>query len=294
MQALIVSRNEQSQELLKLSFCSWGDVDIVTSGRACQRLVKSIGYDLLFLDTTLPGLDSYLLCRQLRERGNQSVILLMSWEHQDDDLVRSLDAGADAHIVLPMCRQELEAQMRSLLRRKDSTFSNVLVCGDLRYDLQLCHVTYKGQPIALTAKEFALLALFLGAPEKVFSVDEILTGLWLHKKNRPSAQVVKAHIKRLRQKLKQFDADHLLETVYGAGYRINPHFHAPEQNQSSLDTSLSASSNVSADCLPEIVLAQPSSLDPVAQAIQSTKLLHEHLLKLRETIPLSYSELELV
>jgi two-component system, OmpR family, response regulator len=285
MKVLIVSSNQQSQDLLKLSFCHWGNVDIVTSGRACQRLIKSIGYDLLFLDTTLPGFDSYLLCQQLRDRGNQSVILLMSWEHQDDDLVKSLDAGADDHVVIPaaipMCQQELEAKIRSLLRRKNNTFSNVLACADLRYDLQSCQVTCQGQPIPLTAKELTLLALFFNAPNKVFSIDEILTKLGSHRKTRPNAQVVKTHIKRLRQKLKPFNADHLLETIYGEGYRLNPHFYMPEQNQSSLDASWSASLSAGVDYWTEGV--QSNSLDPVSQAIQSTKLLHNHLLKLRMT-----------
>lgn len=173
------------------------------------------------LDLLIPKLDGISLCRQLRAQGVQTPILLLTAKDQSADVVKGLDAGADDYLTKHYELCELLARMRALLRRGQTE----LVPAVLRWE-NLCvnpvsaEVTYKGQLISLTPKEYSLLGLFLRNPQRVFSRSEIIDRLWSIDAI-PSEGTVTNLIKDLRQKLKAqgMFAD-LLETVYGLGYRL--------------------------------------------------------------------------
>jgi DNA-binding response OmpR family regulator len=195
-------------------------VDLATDGQSGWDFVKSYDYDLLLLDWSLPKLDGITLCRQLRDRDYQMPILMLTAKDSTQAQVMGLDAGADDYVVKPYKLQELLARIRALLRRQGSCQAPQLSWGDLSLDPGTGEVSYGEEPLKLTPKEFRLLELFLHRGHKIVSRSAIIDNLW-SLEEIPDEDAVKAHIKRLRQKLKKAGAfDDLIETVYGLGYRL--------------------------------------------------------------------------
>lgn len=197
-------------------------VEIASNGEAGWALAEAFNYDLILLDVTLPKLDGIGLCQRLRSHNYQMPILLLTARDSSHDKAVGLDAGADDYVVKPFDPEELAARIRALLRRNQATVQSVLEWGDLRLNPSSCEVTYETRLLALTAKEYALLELFLRNNQRVFSCGAILENLWSFEEI-PSDEAVRTHIKGLRQKLKAAGAPaNLIETVYGIGYRLKP------------------------------------------------------------------------
>ncbi|BAY49384.1 multi-component transcriptional regulator, winged helix family protein [Scytonema sp. HK-05] len=196
-------------------------VELATDGENGLALATSCNFDLILLDLLIPKLDGISLCRQLRAQGVQTPILLLTAKDQSADVVKGLDAGADDYLTKPYELCELLARMRALLRRGQTELvPAVLTWENLCVNPVSAEVTYKGQLISLTPKEYSLLGLFLRNPQRVFSRSDIIDRLWSIDAI-PSEGTVTNLIKDLRQKLKAqgMFAD-LLETVYGLGYRL--------------------------------------------------------------------------
>jgi DNA-binding response OmpR family regulator len=196
-------------------------VDVAVDGQEGWQLTEALNYDLIVLDIMLPKLDGISFCRRLRDKGSQSLVLMLTAKETLNDKIMGLDAGADDYLVKPIPMPELVARIKALLRRRMATVSPVLKWGALRLNVDHGKVTYSDQPLSLTAKEYALLELFLRNPQQIFSQGAILAQLWSFEGDPPGEETVRAHIKRLRQKLKTVGAEDLVETVYGMGYRLN-------------------------------------------------------------------------
>jgi DNA-binding response OmpR family regulator/HPt (histidine-containing phosphotransfer) domain-containing protein len=192
-------------------------VDIANNGLTGWALI----YDLIILDIVLPQLDGIRFCRKLREGNYQIPVLLLTAQDSSNDKVMGLDAGADDYVVKPFDLTELLARIRVLLRRSNSTcIPAILKWRKLCFDPGLCQVTYEGQVLSLTPKEYRLLELFLRNRHRVFSRSDILDHLWPCEQ-APSEEAVTVHIKDLRQKIKRVGgAGDFIETVYGQGYRL--------------------------------------------------------------------------
>lgn len=200
-------------------------VDIAADGQAGWEFATATRYDLIVLDITLPKLDGISLCRQLRQAGDQTPILLLTAKDTRSDKVIGLDAGADDYVAKPFDFQELLARIRALLRRGSSALPPVLEWGGVRLDPSLCEVTCHGQALHLTRKEYSLLELFLRHRQRIFSPSAIIEQLWAFE-DSPKESTIKTHIKALRQKLKAAGIEHdCIETVYGLGYRLKPLSH---------------------------------------------------------------------
>ncbi len=223
MRILIVEDDERISESLAEALTDQHYiVDVATDGQAGWEFVENLTYELILLDVMLPKLDGISLCQQLRSHGHRMPILLLTARDTTADQVMGLDAGADDYVVKPYKLQELTARIRALLRRGSSSLPPVLEWGSLRLNSSTCDVTYKDQPVQITPKEYRLLELFLRRGCRVFSRSALLENLWSFEEP-PGEDTVKAHIKRLRQKLKGGGApDDFIETVYGLGYRLNP------------------------------------------------------------------------
>jgi DNA-binding response OmpR family regulator/HPt (histidine-containing phosphotransfer) domain-containing protein len=197
-------------------------VEIATNGQAGWDLIEAFDYDLVLLDVMLPKLDGISLCRQIRAKGLQMPILLLTGRDSGHDKAIGLDAGADDYVVKPFDEEELVARVRALLRRGGAIAQPILQWGDLRLDPSSCEVTYGTKSLLLTPKEYALLELFLRNSRRVFSCGMILEHLWSYEE-MPGEEAVRTHIKGLRQKLKAAGLPHdVVETVYGIGYRLKP------------------------------------------------------------------------
>ncbi len=196
-------------------------VDTSDDGRLGLEYALSGAYDLLLIDVGLPGLDGISLCQQLRSSGATTPILLMTAKDAPDEKIRGLDAGADDYLTKPLDLAELQARLRALLRRKEVAPASVLQAGELRLDPVGCEVSYAGQRLRLTPKEYSLLELFLRNPGRVFSRGQIIEHLWTFD-DPPLEDSVKAHVKGLRRQLKKAGAEGWIENVYGLGYKFSP------------------------------------------------------------------------
>jgi DNA-binding response OmpR family regulator len=203
-------------------------VEVAVNGQIGLELATTFEYDLILLDWLIPKLDGLSLCRQLRSKGYQKPILLLTAKNSQTDITTGLDAGADDYVVKPYDVSELMARIRALLRRGDSPVTTVLAWGNLCLNPVLAEVTWGEQILSLTPKEYSLLELFLRNPQRLFSRSAIIDRLW-SLDDSPSESAVTTHIKELRQKLRASGiTEELIETVYGLGYRLK----APPSDQS--------------------------------------------------------------
>ena len=191
-------------------------VDWTHDGDAGSRaLAAGTPYALLVLDIGLPGRDGLALLRGLRTQGSALPVLLMTARDAVGDRVAGLDAGADDYLVKPFDLDELLARVRALLRRAAGRADPVLAHGRLRLDPARRQAWCDEAPLALSAREFALLHALLERPGAVLSrgqLEERLYG-W---NDRLGSNAVEVHVHHLRRKL----GDSAIRTVRGVGYAI--------------------------------------------------------------------------
>ncbi|MEB3336712.1 MAG: response regulator, partial [Leptolyngbyaceae bacterium] len=221
MKILIVEDDECVIKILETALVKQHySVEVATNGLAGRDLAEAFTYDLIVLDIMLPKLDGINVCKQLREQGNHTPILLLTAQDTSTQKVMGLNAGADDYLVKPFDLAELLARIRALLRRGGTSLSPVIEAGDLRLDTNLCQITYGNHLLSLTPKEYGLLELFLRNQRRTFNNSNIIEHLWSVAES-PSENTIRAHLKSLRQKLKAVGAPaDLIETVYGLGYRL--------------------------------------------------------------------------
>jgi len=214
-------------------------VDLATDGQVGVELAEAFEYDLILLDLLLPKLDGISFCKQRRQAGDRTPILLLTAQDTSTNKVAGLDAGADDYMVKPFDLHELLARIRALLRRGSSVTMPILEWGNLRLNPSSCEVSYAGQVLSLTPKEYSLLELFLRNTQRIFSQSALLDHLWSFEES-PLENTVRAHIKSLRQKLKKAGAAaDLIETVYGLGYRLK--LREPEVRSGEAETTVALS-----------------------------------------------------
>jgi DNA-binding response OmpR family regulator len=196
-------------------------VDIATDGEAGLQFATSWEYDLILLDWLIPKLDGINLCCQLRANGFQKPILLLTAKDSSTDVVKGLDAGADDYMTKPYDASTLLARMRALLRRGQTDIAPTFLTWEhLCVNPASAEVTYEGQFLPLTPKEYALLGLLLRNPHRTFSRNDILDRLWSIDAS-PCEATVTNLVKDLRRKLKSAGIQtELIDTVYGLGYRL--------------------------------------------------------------------------
>jgi DNA-binding response OmpR family regulator len=187
-------------------------VDLVATGaEALQRGDP----DVVLLDLGLPDADGVDVCRRLRQRSDAAIIVVTAYG-EETDRVTALDAGADDYLVKPFGLGELQARIRAVLRRTQPGDGEVIRRGRLTVDLRARKVTVSGQPVALTPKEFDILAVLAEDPGRGHSRQEILEAAWDANWYGPT-KVLDVHMTSLRRKLGD---PGLIETIYGHGFRL--------------------------------------------------------------------------
>ena len=186
-------------------------------GDALDRMAEG-SYDAVILDVSMPVLDGLEVCRQVRERGDRTPVLMLTAREQIDDRVAGLDAGADDYLTKPFALRELMARVRALLRRADeSEPEETLSFGDLRLD-RLAHEARRGErPLNLTRTEFLLLELFLRHPKQVLTRSIIFEHVWGYDFGS-SSNSLGVYMGYLRRKTEAGGEPRLLHTVRGIGY----------------------------------------------------------------------------
>jgi DNA-binding response OmpR family regulator len=195
-------------------------VDYAADGVTGLHLAVTNAYDVIVLDVMLPGLDGLAVCRKIREEARRDTpILMLTARDTLDDKIKGLEAGADDYLVKPFEIRELEARMRTLVRRhRGATARETYAVGDLFVDLATLRVTRAGQPLALTPIGLRLLVALMRASPRVVSRAELEREVW--GEVPPDSDALRSHLYNLRKAIdKPFDRP-LLHTVAAAGYRL--------------------------------------------------------------------------
>ncbi len=192
-------------------------VEVARDGPVALTHVRERAPDLMILDVMLPGLDGMEVARRLQAGGGEFPILMLTAKDGTSDRVRGLDAGADDYLVKPFAYEELLARVRALLRRRAPRRQRTIRYADISMDLGAHEVKRDGRVIALTAKEFDLLELFVRNPRQVLTRERIMDAVWGFDFGATS-NVVDVYVGYLRQKLEDGGAPRVIQTLRGVGY----------------------------------------------------------------------------
>jgi len=198
-------------------------VDVANDGLAGHDLATSGTYDLVILDLMLPGMSGVEICRQMRQVGVETPVLMLTARGAVEDRVAGLKTGADDYLIKPFAMEELLARVEALLRRraKGLEAGQQLQVADLTLDL-VRHEARRGESvIELTAKEFALLEYLMRNAGQVLSRTQIIDHVWRYDLDALS-NVVDIYIHYLRDKVDRNHQRPLIKTVRGVGYKIEP------------------------------------------------------------------------
>jgi len=191
----------------------------VADGGAALAAVERNVPDAIVLDVTMPGVDGLAVTRRLRAKGLRVPILLLTARDALRDRVDGLDAGADDYLAKPFAFEELLARLRALARRGPVERPPVLAVGDLRLD-PAGHRAWRGDvPLDLSAKEFAMLEIFMRNPGQVLSRFTLLEHAWEGEYENRS-NVIDVYVRMLRDKIDRPFGLATLQTVRGVGYRL--------------------------------------------------------------------------
>jgi len=192
-------------------------VDWARDGKTADEWLRDSNYQLVVLDLMLPGLDGLTLLKRLRERRSETPVLVLTARSAIDDRIGSLDLGADDYMVKPFDFRELQARVRSLLRRHSGGRAIELRYGNLVFDRSARTVRINDVPAKLTRRELSLLEILLARPTMVFSKAQLLDQLFGFSAE-PTENNIEVLITRLRRKLAGSGVE--ITAQRGVGYRI--------------------------------------------------------------------------
>jgi len=223
MRILIVEDQENLAKTLKKGLEAEGyAADFVLDGEAAERRIQTghQDYDLIILDLMLPKKGGLEICKEMKDKGIGTPVLMLTAKDGQDDIVTGLNVGADDYLVKPFSFDVLLARIRSILRRPKTALPLEFKVRDVSLNPSTRKVFRGGKKVELTLKEFALLEYLMRNPGRVLEREQMLTNVWDFDFDSFS-NVVDVHITNLRKKLDDKKGE-LIETIRGVGYKINP------------------------------------------------------------------------
>jgi DNA-binding response OmpR family regulator len=220
MHVLIVEDEPQMAGLLKRGLeeeCY--RVSVARDGQTALTLSSTQKFDAIVLDVMLPRLNGVDVAHEIRNREQDTPVLMLSARDTLSDVVRGLDAGADDYLTKPFSFQELLARLRAMMRRRQLHRKNVLQLEDLVLDLGSFRLFRSGEEIHLSMTEYRLLELLLRNAHRIVSRQEILTTVWPNE-NGASDNNLDAFVRLLRKKIDSAPRSQLIYTHRGFGYSI--------------------------------------------------------------------------
>jgi two-component system OmpR family response regulator len=217
---LVVEDDQKMADLLTRGLREEGHaVDVARRGEDALWMARVAPYDGILLDVMLPGVDGFAVCRDLRDGGVWTPVLILTARDGVEDRVAGLDTGADDYLVKPFAFDELLARLRALARRAPLERPAVLQVGDLRLD-PAEHRAWRGdQELDLSPKEFTMLSVFMRRPGETLSRSNLLERAW-DMAYESRSNIVDVYVGYLRQKIDRPFGRHSLETVRRVGYRL--------------------------------------------------------------------------
>jgi DNA-binding response OmpR family regulator len=199
--------------------------DVRRAGDGLAALTAAADYrpDLVVLDLMLPGIDGLEVCRRLRAEQATLPVVMLTARGEEEDRVLGLEVGADDYVTKPFSARELVLRIQSVLRRthgdaRGTVLPDSMVDGDLAIDTRARVARRGGEPLALTTREFDLLAHLVAHPGSAFSREQLMEQVWGWEYGDRSTVTV--HVRRLREKIELDPSDPTrLMTVWGVGYR---------------------------------------------------------------------------
>ena len=178
-------------------------------------------YDCIVVDINLPDGSGLNLIRALKNNKSETGIIIISARNSVDDKITGLEIGADDYLTKPFHLPELNARIKSIIRRRSFGGVNEIVFRDLRVLPEQMEVSVTGQPITLTKKEYDLLVFFLSNRDRVLTRESIAEHLWGDEMDMAdSFDFIYTHIKNLRRKIMEKGGDDYIKTIYGMGYKF--------------------------------------------------------------------------
>jgi DNA-binding response OmpR family regulator len=228
MKTVLVVDDEQQIAEIARDYLRHAGFAVITAaaGAAALAMARAERPDLIVLDLALPRVDGFDVARTLRRDSNVPIIMLTA-RVEEADRLRGLEIGADDYITKPFSLREVEARIKSVLRRARAAAANVdgkdetpIVCGNLRVDPVRREVTIADRHVDLTPKEFDLLRLFASNPGRVFPRKYLLEKIWDYSYEGYD-RTIDSHINRLRAKIEENPENpQLVLTVWGIGYKF--------------------------------------------------------------------------
>ena len=219
MRILVIEDEKGIRDFLKMSLEQEAyAVDTAEDGISGSRLARMYNYDLILLDSILPGKTGMEVCKELRQIGKAMPILVISVRSDVPSKVAFLREGADDYLVKPFSLDELYERVKALLRRPRQIVGNVFEVGDLALDTRTQRVTIAGEKIHLTPIEYALLRYLLDNSGQILSRTMIIENVWDMNAD-PFSNTLETHIKRLRHKIGDQHGE-LIKNVSKRGYKI--------------------------------------------------------------------------
>jgi two-component system OmpR family response regulator len=220
LRLLIVEDEKELCDTVAKSMYSAGyEVDTCYDGDEALDYILAENYDLIVLDLNLPGMDGMEILRELREKNEETKVLILSARSQIADKVEGLDAGANDYMEKPFHLQELEARIRSLTRRKFVQKDVCLNCGDIKFDTKSREAYAKGEKVALTRKENGILEYLLLNQGRPVSQEELIEHVWDASVDSFSGSI-RVHMSSLRKKLKAVLGYDPIVNKIGEGYKL--------------------------------------------------------------------------
>ncbi len=220
MKVLIVEDERKLLRLLKEGLDLLGYVtDVARDGEEALDLAYVECYDIIILDINLPKKDGFEVLRDIRQFNKEVNIIMLTARSDIDDRVKGLDYGANDYMTKPFDLKELDARMRSLLRRKSIQEETEITINGITFDTVKRLATYKGESLGLTAKETGIIEYLFLNRDRYISVEELMDHVWDSNADDFS-NTVRVHMSSLRKKIKKATGENYIENSIGKGYKI--------------------------------------------------------------------------
>jgi DNA-binding response OmpR family regulator len=188
-----------------------------SGAREALAYLKEENIDIVLLDIMMPEMNGWELCKEIRLFSDVPIIMLTA-RQQQEDIIKGLNLGADDYITKPFDEKELLARMGAVLRRRTSV--NFIEVNGLIWEGDRFELSFKKEPIKLTPKEYAMIGLLMGNPDRVFAREQLIDLIWGYN-SKTEGRTVDSHVRNVREKIREvgFPIDEHFITVWGIGYK---------------------------------------------------------------------------